>query len=157
MSCAQKSCVSLYLIKHHVMQTYWEVGVWLHAFLTSVLDMDENLASRPGLFIPGKRLASTHWTGTRVWTCDGEGEISTHAWAQTRTVNPWPSHCTNWATPAPNYVLSTGKVSFLQNSEHTVVKPQLGPFPLTSPPFHRLFDVHWQLYSDAHFQQPFWC
>jgi hypothetical protein len=33
--------LSLRLIKHHVIQAYWGVEVWLYAFLTSALDEHE--------------------------------------------------------------------------------------------------------------------
>jgi hypothetical protein len=38
--------------KHHPMQTYERVEVWLHAFLDSALEECEWLASRPDLFPP---------------------------------------------------------------------------------------------------------
>jgi hypothetical protein len=45
--------LSLCLIKHHAMKTYWGVEVMLHAFLISALDAGE--WSRPGRFTPGER------------------------------------------------------------------------------------------------------
>jgi hypothetical protein len=46
------------------MQAYG-VEIWLHAFLTSVLDGNEWSASRPGRFT-SKENSGTHWIGGRV-------------------------------------------------------------------------------------------
>jgi hypothetical protein len=53
------------------MKTYRRVDTQTHVLLTSALDGREWSASRPGLFTPGKRAASTHWTGG--WTSPRAG------------------------------------------------------------------------------------
>jgi hypothetical protein len=45
------------------MKAYGEEDVYLHAFLTSVLDGDEWSVSRPGRFNPMERAPGTHWIG----------------------------------------------------------------------------------------------
>jgi hypothetical protein len=45
------------------MKTYWGMEVYLHAFLTSVLDGDEWSASGSGRFIRRERAPDTHWIG----------------------------------------------------------------------------------------------
>jgi len=40
--------------EHHAMKAYWEVGVWLHAFLTSALDWGGLYPSYPVRFTPGE-------------------------------------------------------------------------------------------------------
>jgi len=45
------------------MKTYVGVEVRLHAFLVSVVGGCEWSVSRPGRFIPGERVPSTHWLG----------------------------------------------------------------------------------------------
>jgi hypothetical protein len=47
--------LSLCLIKHHVMKTYWGVDVQLHSFITSALGGGEWSASHPGRFTPSER------------------------------------------------------------------------------------------------------
>jgi hypothetical protein len=46
---------SLRLIKHNAMKT-WSVDVQINIFLTSVLDVDDWLASRPSRFTPEREL-----------------------------------------------------------------------------------------------------
>jgi len=41
----------------------WVSVTCLHAFLTSALDVDEWLASRPGSFTPREESVGTHWLG----------------------------------------------------------------------------------------------
>jgi hypothetical protein len=48
----QRQSCNWSLIKHHTIQVYVGVNVWLHAFLTSALDGGEWSASRPGHFPP---------------------------------------------------------------------------------------------------------
>jgi hypothetical protein len=55
--------LSLCLIKHHAVKTYWGVEVYLQAFLTSALDGGEWSASPPGHFNPRERAPGTHWIG----------------------------------------------------------------------------------------------
>jgi hypothetical protein len=45
------------------MKTYGGMDVQIHIFLNSTLVGGEWSASRPGLFIPGKRSPSTPWIG----------------------------------------------------------------------------------------------
>jgi hypothetical protein len=42
------------LTKHYAMKMYWGVEIQNHAFLTSALEADKWLASRPGRFTPAK-------------------------------------------------------------------------------------------------------
>jgi hypothetical protein len=64
--------LSLCLIKHHAIKIYVEVEVWLHAFLTSVLDGGDWSASHPGSFIPRYPLAR-RLGGPPSWSgCCGE-------------------------------------------------------------------------------------
>jgi len=51
------------MLNYHSMKTQWGVEVWLHAFLTSILDDGEWPASRSGLFILEDILPDTHWIG----------------------------------------------------------------------------------------------
>jgi hypothetical protein len=44
--------LSLYLTKHHAIKTYGGVEVYLHSFLTEILDGGDLSASRPGRFTP---------------------------------------------------------------------------------------------------------
>jgi len=46
-------------MKHHAMKVSWEVGVQIHAFLTSALDGCG--ASCPGCFTPREGAPGTHW------------------------------------------------------------------------------------------------
>jgi len=46
--------LSLCLIKHHAMKTYWEVLIYHHTFLS--IGEGEWSASRPGHFSPQKKL-----------------------------------------------------------------------------------------------------
>jgi hypothetical protein len=45
------------------MKVYGGVDVQIHIFLTSALAGGEWSSSRPGRFIPGERVSSTHWIG----------------------------------------------------------------------------------------------
>jgi hypothetical protein len=63
--------LSLCLIKHHDMKTYWGRGGIVHACLTSVLDGGEWSASRTGRFTPGERALDTHWIGGWVGSRTG--------------------------------------------------------------------------------------
>jgi hypothetical protein len=67
--------LSLCLIKHHAMKTYGGVEVHFHAFLNSVLEGDEWLASRPGRFIPGETDSGTQWIGGWVGPSVGVGMV----------------------------------------------------------------------------------
>jgi hypothetical protein len=58
-----KGKLSLCLIKHHAIKTYWRMEIQLHAFLTWVLYGGEWSALRLGRFTPGGRTSGTHWTG----------------------------------------------------------------------------------------------
>jgi len=53
------------------METYGEVEVYLHVFLTLALDGEEWSASRPGRFIPRGKNVGTHWIG--CWVDPREG------------------------------------------------------------------------------------
>jgi hypothetical protein len=55
--------LSLFLTEHHAIKTYGRAEVYLHAFLTSALDVGERSASRSGLFTPRERPPDTHWIG----------------------------------------------------------------------------------------------
>jgi hypothetical protein len=61
MGICKENVKSLYLTKHHAMNSICGVEVELHTFLTSTLDGCEWSALRHGRFIPG-----THWTGDWV-------------------------------------------------------------------------------------------
>jgi hypothetical protein len=52
--------LSLCLIKHLAMETYWGVELYLHTLLTSALDGDEWAASLPCHFTPEERVLGTH-------------------------------------------------------------------------------------------------
>jgi hypothetical protein len=52
--------------KDHAMKMFGGIEVWLHAFLTSALNVVERLASRRDLFIPGERCSYTNWIGDWV-------------------------------------------------------------------------------------------
>jgi hypothetical protein len=56
--------LSLYLIKHHAMKTYWGEDVLLHAFLTSTLNVHVWLDSHSGCFTPGIKEPGTHSKNT---------------------------------------------------------------------------------------------
>jgi hypothetical protein len=43
------------------MNTYGELAIWFHVFLTSALDGGELSASRTGRFTPGERAPCSHW------------------------------------------------------------------------------------------------
>jgi hypothetical protein len=58
--------LSLCLIKYYSMKRYVEVEVKFHVLLTSALHESVWSASHRGHFIPGERVPSTHWLGTRV-------------------------------------------------------------------------------------------
>jgi hypothetical protein len=45
------------------MKTYGRVGIYLHTFLTSVLDGGEWSASRPGRFTPSEGERDSYWIG----------------------------------------------------------------------------------------------
>jgi len=53
--------LSLCLIKHLAMETYWGVELYLHTLLTSALDGDEWAASLPCHFTPRETAPGTHW------------------------------------------------------------------------------------------------
>jgi hypothetical protein len=53
------------------MKAYWGVELWLHAFLTSTVDVDEWSASRFGRFTLRGRAPGTHWIGGCVGPSDG--------------------------------------------------------------------------------------
>jgi hypothetical protein len=50
-----KSLYFFLLTEHHTMKAYWEVEVYLHAFVTSALHGGEWSASRPDRFTPMER------------------------------------------------------------------------------------------------------
>jgi hypothetical protein len=55
--------LSLSLVKHHAMKTYWRSGGIARRNLISALDGDEWSVSRPGRFTPRERSPDTHWIG----------------------------------------------------------------------------------------------
>jgi len=57
--------LSMCLIKHHAMKTYWGVEVKFQAFLTSSLVEGEWSASRTGRFAIGQEAG---WAPEPVWT-----------------------------------------------------------------------------------------
>jgi len=71
------------------MKAYWGVEVYLHAFLTSALDLGEWSASRPGRFTPRERAPGTHWIGG--WVGSGAGVdtmVKTKIPSSRRELNP---------------------------------------------------------------------
>jgi hypothetical protein len=48
------------------MKKYGGVEVYLHSFLTSVIDEDELSVSCPGCFTPGERAPRTQWLDHRA-------------------------------------------------------------------------------------------
>jgi hypothetical protein len=57
------------------MKTYGRVDVYIHVFLTSVLDGDKWSASRRSCLIPGERAPGTHWIGGWVGPRAGLGNV----------------------------------------------------------------------------------
>jgi hypothetical protein len=53
--------------EHHAMKAYWEVGVWLHAFLTSALDWGGLYPSYPVRFTPGEDPLLPAWLEAGWW------------------------------------------------------------------------------------------
>jgi len=56
----------LWLTTHHSMKTYGGVDMYLHVFLTSVVDGGEWSASRSSHFTPGEEIPVIHWIGDWV-------------------------------------------------------------------------------------------
>jgi hypothetical protein len=59
--------MSISLTNRHAIKIYGGVKVWLHALLTSALDVDELSASRSDHFSPSP-VKETEWTPEPVWT-----------------------------------------------------------------------------------------
>jgi hypothetical protein len=62
----KKTKLFLCLIRHHVMNMYGGVAIYLHAFLTSAIQGGEWSAWRLSRFTPEERAPGTHWKGRWV-------------------------------------------------------------------------------------------
>ena len=83
-------------------RTYEGVELWLDSFLSSALDIAENLAKGPGRFAPAKFRTITHWIGSSVVSradrCAPEREEKSLSSAENQKTFPWlcnqfPGHC----------------------------------------------------------------
>jgi hypothetical protein len=100
--------LSLCLIKHHAMKTYWGSGCIAPRILsTSALDGCERSALRPGRFTPRERVPGTHWIGGWVGPRAGLDAVSKRKIHSPRReskpdhpiVQPVASRYTDWAIP----------------------------------------------------------
>jgi hypothetical protein len=109
----KKVKLSLCLIKHHVMKTYWGVEVYLHAFLNSALHGGELPASRTGRFTPRIRAPPPHGTQRREGCVGPRADLDAATTRKKITSLPlprieprsslWPSLYNEWATAATQY------------------------------------------------------
>lgn len=59
----KKGDVAQWFVKHHAIKRYRVMEVCLHSFLTSALDTERWLTSRPRCFTPRELAAGYHWIG----------------------------------------------------------------------------------------------
>jgi hypothetical protein len=120
------------------MNTYGEVDVEIHAFLTSALVGDEWSASRPSRFTPWDRVTGTHYIGGWVGPRTGLDDVQKRknlAPAETGTPTPPPSNpvasrCTdlNDATPILSLILCSMYVYIrkIYNAQHLWMRRETG-------------------------------
>jgi hypothetical protein len=122
--------LSLCLIKHHAMKTYWGS----RGIAPRILDLGTRWrwsASRPGCFIPRKRAPGTHWIGGWVGPRDVQDTVvkrkipSPHRESNSRTpiVQPVAQRYTDWAITALLEVFTIAETSNLTiSSVFAVIK-----------------------------------
>jgi hypothetical protein len=88
------------------------VELYLHTFLTLVLDVGEWSSSRPSHFTPQERAPGTHWVNPkRRYGHSGE-EKNPNPWRDSNPGSPTqPSHYTDWPSPTRRINLLTTKRS----------------------------------------------